>query len=149
MVGDQTLRQAVRAVLLTRDPAFDRRRTVHALVQQALLTSGEFCRTHDGQLYFFSRTERRLYDLAQRSFGHLVTSLSGLSATEYWYRFLLDLLQAECARDAPLAKVHTLASYDLATGVLAMSDGASGVWLREPGGEWLFTHNGDGGLLFL
>jgi hypothetical protein len=59
------------------------------------------------------------------------------------------MLQANTARTAPLVDVHTLAHFDPATGLLAVSDGAGGVWFRERGGEWSLTYNGDHGLLFL
>lgn len=150
MTFDTDLHGAIRAVMLdAKLPAFDRRRRVTGLVSDALRGVGDFCRTRDGRLFFFSRVERQLYDLEQRPFQHLLTSISGLSVTEAGFRFVLDVIQANTARTAPLVEVHTLAFYDLTTCLLAVSDGAGGVWLRERRGEWQLAHNGDNGLLFL
>jgi len=62
---------------------------------------------------------------------------------------LLDILQSHTAIKAPVVEVHTLAHYNAETGLLALSDGGGGVWFRERGGRWEFTHNGANGLLFL
>lgn len=147
---NRDLYSAIRNVMLDRAiPSFDKRREVTALVRGELERCGSFSRTQDGRLFFFLRADRRLYDLEQKPFQHLLTQLSGLSATETGFRFVLDILQASAATTAPAVKVHTLAHYDPVTGLLAVSDGAGGVWFRERGGHWKFTYNGDNGLLFL
>lgn len=149
-LADTSLHQEIRAALLDRDvPAFDKRRRALALVEDALLGVGEFLRTPDGRAFLFLKTERRLYDLDQRPFQHLLTSISGLSSKEAPFQFLLDKMQATTTRTARLVEVYSLASYDPVGGRLAISDGAGGVWVRERGGRWQETHNGDGGLLFL
>lgn len=145
-----SLPQAIRAVILKKDIApFDKRREVAQLVEGALRQYGRFCRTADGRLFYFSRPERRLYDLDQRDFQHLVTSTSGLSSTEPYFRFALDVLQASTSQEAPLVEVHTLAWFDPASGVLAISDGGEGMWVHEQGGAWKYGQNGDHDLLFL
>src|SRR2546426_11505332 len=81
--------------------------------------------------------------------SHLLTAVSGLSATEAFFKFALDVLQAKVTREAPLSEVLSFAHFDDSTGLLAVSDGAGGIWLRERGGSWMSAHNGDHGLLFL
>lgn len=147
---DISVRDVVRDIMLDGSlPAFDKRRRVTAMVKEALRDLGDFCRTRDGRLFFFAKPERQLYDLEQRPFQHLLTVLSGLSSTEPGFRFVVDVLQAETAREAPVVEVHTLSFYDPAGGLLAISDGGGGVWLRERRGTWMSTHNGDHRLLFL
>ena len=142
------LHQAIRTCVLDKEtPAFDKRRNVARLVREELFKLGFFCRTRDGRLFFFSRSERQLYDLDQRSFQHLLASTSGLSATESYFRFVLDSLQTEAGRAKPV-EVHTLAHFDLARGYLTISDGGGSVWRRERGGAWEHGCNGDNGLLF-
>src|SRR5262249_49601550 len=144
ILADASLHQAVRGAFLNREtPAFDRRRQILSLVDETLLGIGEFLRTADGRLFFFLKPERRLYDLDQRSFQPLLTAISGLSSKEAPFSFVLDKLQAQAARTARLVDVHTLTFFDPATGRLAVSDGAGGVWVRDRGGRWAPTHNGD------
>jgi len=132
--------------MLSREPLFDKRRTVVRLVREALALAGRFYRTSDGRGFFFNSVERRLFDLDQRPFAQLLTALSGLSRTEAVFGFVLDVLQAETARSAPEVPVHALAAYDMASGCLAVSDGAGGVWVRERGSAWTCTGNGDAAL---
>ncbi len=147
---DTSLHAEIRAAMLAEKvPTFDKRRRVAGLVDGALRECGEFCRTQDGRLFFFSRVERRLLDLDQRPFQHLLTSLSGLSSTESTCRFVLDILQANTARAARVVDVQTVAAYDPKTGTLAVSDGGAGVWVHERGTPWTLSYNGDGGLLFM
>lgn len=144
------LHREIREVVLDREaPAFDKRRHVARLVQDELCEVGRLLRTSDGRGFFFHEKERRLYDLEQLSFQHLLTSISGLSATENFFKFALDMLQARTSRDGTLAEVHTLAHFDAQRGLLAVSDGGGGVWLRESRGPWQYCHNGRNGLLFL
>ena len=147
---DSALHQEVRKVMLARKvPTFDKKRQVTSLVREALESVGHFCRTDDSRLFFFSYPDRVLYDLDQRAFQYLLTSVSGLSATESGFRFLIDVLQADTARAGRRVTVHTLAHYDQATERLAVSDGGGGVWTRERGGQWSQVANGTDGLLFL
>jgi hypothetical protein len=148
-VGTMLHEEIRSAMLAAKVPTFDKRRRVAELVDGALRECGDFCRTQDGRLFFFSRVERRLHDLDQRPFQHLLTSISGLSSTESTYRFVLDMLQATTARTADVVEVQTLAAYDMRTGTLAVSDGAAGVWVHERGAPWTLTYNGDNGLLFM
>jgi len=144
----KTLQSAVRSVALSDDiSGFDKKREIAGLIRSALVKDGHLCRTVDSRLLYFRKSERKLYDLDAREFGHLITTESGLGASEAYFRFVLDALQAEAARLAPTA-VHTLGHYDVATGRLAISDGGPGVWVRERDGEWMPSHNGADGLLF-
>jgi len=59
------------------------------------------------------------------------------------------LLQASANREARLVEVHTFAHFDNEQGILAVSDGRAGVWVRERGGNWQLRNNGDDDLLFL
>jgi hypothetical protein len=150
MLLDTDLHHAIRAAMLAEGvPAFDKRRQVVALVDDALRSLGSFYRATDARLFFFLKPERQLYDLDQRAFQYLLTSLSGLSATEPGFRFVLDMLQADTARTAPVVEIRVLAHYDPATGLLAVSNGGGGFWARERGGSWELAANGDDGILFL
>jgi hypothetical protein len=143
------LRSAVREIVLNkRIAAFDKRRQIAGLARAELTSDGFFRRTHDDRLFYFATRERRLYDIDQRAFGHLLTELTGLSPSEPQFRFALEILQSEAARSEPV-QVHSLAYYDAASGLLAVSDGGPGVWLREATGKWIYTHNGDDGRLFI
>lgn len=143
------LHQAIREIVLdTKTAAFDKRRQIRDLIRAELLRGGFLCQTADGRGFYFGKSERRLYDLEQRPFQHLVAALSGLSATESHFRFVLDALQTEAARTTAV-DVHTLSFFDASTGVLSVSDCGGGVWRRERNGAWKYGYNGDGGLLFL
>jgi hypothetical protein len=142
------IRGAVREAVLDKDSkAFDRRRKVLALTAAALKGAGHFCRTAEGRMFYFSKSDRRLYDLEQQEFTHVLTEVSGLSPTEGEFRFVLSMIQAEAARTKPV-EVHCLACFDVERGFLAVSDGGPRIWLRERGGDWNRTWNGDRGLLF-
>jgi hypothetical protein len=148
--GSDGLPDAVREAMLEKGvPAFDKRRHVEALITRYFDQAGHFCRTSDGRLFYFFNKERRLYDLDQRTFGHLLTMASGLSSKEGGYSYVLDKLQARTSRVAPEADVLTLSHYDSKTGLLAVSDAEGGVWLRERGEEWIWQPNGSNGLLFM
>jgi hypothetical protein len=123
---------------------------IRNVVRRAMLDSkqGFLCQTADGRGFYFNKSERRLYDLEQKSFQHLLSSVSGLSATETQFRFVLDCFQTEAARTKPV-EVHTLSFYDLRTRMLHISDGGGGVLKRERGADWEQGYNGDDGILFL
>ena len=149
-VGNRALQETIRDIVLSHHSPFDKRRIIRDLVKQVLLDGarGFVCQTPDGRGFYFHRAERRLYDLEQKPFQYLLSSVSGLSATEAWFRFVLDSLQTEAARREPV-EVHTLSFYEVEAGCLVISDGQGGVWRRERGGRWEQAHNGDGGILFL
>lgn len=148
--SDSDLAAAIREEALCREtPSFDKRRQIALLLQEWLTARGDFLRTDDGRAFFFHRQERRLYDVEQTPFRHLLTEVSGLAATENFLRFTLDLLQATANRTTRLAEVHTFAHFDNDRGILAVSDGSGGVWVRERGGDWKLQNNGDDSLLFL
>ncbi len=148
--GNRALREAIRDVALSEHPAFDKRRIIRDLVQKVMLDSkmGFVCRTTDARGFYFHKAERRLYDLEQKPFQHLLSSVSGLSGTETQFRFVLDSLQTEAARTEAV-EVHTASFYDPQTGGLVISDGAGGVWRRERRGTWEPGYNGDEDVLFL
>jgi hypothetical protein len=144
------LPKKIRAVVLNRRiQSFDKRRHIATLVMDSLQEHGDFCRTADERMFFFEKTERRLYDLEETSFGRMVTYLSGLSATEVYYKFALDTLQANEARQARLVRVHSFSYYDSETSLVAVSDGSGGVWFRERGAKWRLGNNGESGLYFV
>jgi hypothetical protein len=144
------LPQRIREVVLDREtPLFDKKREIAALIENELRSRGSFLRTSDGRGFFFSNSERRILDLEQTEFQHTLTEVSGLSATEAYFKFTLDVLQAKVCKTAPLAEIHTFAHFDLASGFLAVSDGAGGMWTRERGGDWREARNGEGGIFFL
>lgn len=147
---DESLRAAVRQTILDPDmKSFDKKRAAADLIRQSLIEWGDFYRTSDGRLFFFSHGERRLYDIEQQPFARFLVDKSGLSTTETFFNFALDILTAHVARKGKLAEVHTLSHYDVRTKMLTVSDGGGGVWRREHEGEWEEGKNGDGGILFL
>lgn len=144
------LPERIRAVALdSAIPLFDKRRHITKLIENTLHEIGEFCRTPDEQLFFFEKRERRLYGLETICFSRLLTNLSGLSATEAFHKFALDTLLAKQATQARLVDVHAFAYHDPETSLLAVSDGAGGVWFRERGGRWWLGGNGERGLYFV
>lgn len=148
--GGAELAAAIRGVALNRDtPPFDKRREIANLVRRELSGRGNFLRTSDGRAFFFDSHDRRLYDLDQSAFRYLLTGISGLAATETFFKFTLDLLVANANREARLADVHSFAHFNSDSGTLAVSDGTVGVWVRERGGKWCLRNNGDDDLLFL
>jgi hypothetical protein len=142
------IRGAIRDVVLDKEiKTFDKRRQILALAAAALKACGHFCRTPEGRLFYFSKFDRRLYDLEQQDFTHLLTGVSGLSPTEGEFRFVLSMIQAEAARTKPV-DIHCLAYFDPARGFLAVSDGGPGVWIRERCGQWTRSWNGEQGIFF-
>ena len=149
-VASRALKEAIRDIVLSNYSSFDKRRIIRDLAHKVMLDpkGGFLCQTTDARGFYFHKAERRLYDLEQKSFQHLLSSVSGLSATESQFRFVLDAFQTEAARTNPV-EVHTLSFYNTKTGALHTSDGGGGVWRRERGGGWEQGYNGDDGLLFL
>ncbi len=134
-------------VLNPKIPGFDKRRQVAELIRTRMEAAGFFCRAADSRLFYFREPERRLYDLDTRDFYHLLAHLSGLGATETFFKFTLDRLQTIASRTSPRA-IHTLAHFDDKRGVLAVSNGSTGVWVRVSGGAWAMQPNGRDGFLF-
>src|ERR1700722_6196105 len=110
------LPKKIRAIALNPEThPFDKRRRIAKLIMDSLQERGDFCRTSDERMFFFEKKERRLYDLEETSFARMLTNLSGLSATEVFYKFALDTLQAKEARQARLVAVHSFSYYDAET----------------------------------
>jgi hypothetical protein len=148
-VSNSDLPGSISAIMLDEEiKDFLRRRQVAGLVRQSLEQNGFFCRTADDRLFYFSKLERRLYDLDSLAFEYLASALTDLGKTESVYAFTLYHLKTTAARTEPL-DIHSLAYFDPATGLMAVSDGAAGVWIRERNAQWTYQHNGDNGLLFL
>jgi hypothetical protein len=140
--------QAVRQIAVDRTVhPFDRRRQIADLIERELKTRGLICRTRHGRLLYFSNSERRLLDMHQRPFHHLLETLSGLAATETIFRFVLGRLRSAAER-TPSVEVYTLSHYEPKSGLLVVSDGGRGVWMRERRGKWTRGFNGDDGLFF-
>jgi hypothetical protein len=148
-VNVEDLSGAITAIMLDKEiKDFLKRRQVAGLVRHSLENDGFFCRTADDRLFYFSKPERRLYDLDSLAFEYLTSSLTELGKTESVYAFTLHHLKTTAARTKPL-DIHTLAYFDPATGFMAVSNAGAGVWIRERDGGWTYQHNGDNGLLFL
>ena len=128
--------------------AFDKRRHMANLVENELSLRGCFCRTRGGRLFFFSNSERRLLDLDQAPFRNFLKSLTGLAATEQFFKFILDRMHT-AAEQAKSIEIRTLSHYDPKTGVLVVSDGDRRVWRREPRGKWTPGLNGADGIFFM
>jgi hypothetical protein len=148
--SNAALPQKIREVALDSEtPLFDRRREIAKLIENELLSCGSFLRTPDGRGFFFSNAQRRVFDLEQAEFVRILTELSGLSSTENFFKFAIDVLQAKVLNSARLVDIQTFAHFDPKSGLLSVSDGAGGMWTRERGGEWQEAHNGDTGIFFL
>lgn len=148
--AEQTLPRQIREVVLDRGTApFDKRREIAGIIENALRERGSFLRTADGRVFFFSKDERKVLDVEQTEFRRTLTQISGLSVTENFFKFSLDVLQAKTSKTAPIAEVHTFSFYKAADGFLAVSDGTGGMWTRLRGGDWCEARNGDDGIFFL
>jgi len=140
----------VRRIILTGDiHGFDKRRHVEEVLRKELTSKGEFFRTADGKAFYFNNEGRQLIDVEQVQFRRLTSSVSGLSATENYLLFAIDLLQTRAHTSARVVDVHSFSHYDVSTGVVVVSDGGSGAWRREIGGEWQPVKNGDDDIFFL
>jgi hypothetical protein len=141
------LHERVRDVALNDSiKSFDKRRGILEMVVEALSEDGHLCRTGDGRSFYFSKIARQLFDLDQREFGFLLSTVSGLSPTEGEFRFVLSMLQAKASQLLPV-DVHTLAHFDQSNGMLAVADCGPGVWTYQDH-VWKRGFNGDDSLLF-
>ncbi|HKW03576.1 MAG TPA: bifunctional DNA primase/polymerase [Vicinamibacterales bacterium] len=139
----------IRRVVLGSDlVAFDKRREVERRVRAELERQGEFFRTKDGRAFYFDHRDRRPLDIEQSTFERLVGQMTGLSMTESYLTFAIDLLRTRAMRSAPIVELHSFSHYDPSTGLVAVSDGGPGIWLRSASGKWESTRNGQGGLFF-
>jgi hypothetical protein len=139
---------AVREVAIKKGlPNFDKKRRIADLIASELKSLGEFYHTHDDRLWFLPNSERQLMELESRQFARMLTHISGLGKSEAFFGFALDSL-AVLADRTPAREVHTLSHYNEATGLLAVSDGGRGVWVRERGGHWQHALNGNNGIVF-
>jgi hypothetical protein len=140
--------RAVRKIAIERGlHNFDKKRFIADLVEGELKSRGEFYRTYDFLQYFLPNSERRLLELGRPEFTHLLTDVSGLSRTETFFGFVLDRLTVLARRALP-REVHTLSHYNERTGMLSVSDGGRGMWIRERGGHWQRALNGESGIVF-
>jgi len=144
------LHEAVRNIMLReKEKTFVKHREVATLVENYLAGQGSFYRTQDERLFYFDSGEHKLFDMQQRRFMHFLTDTANLSSTETVFKFVLDILQANVAFRGQLTEIYTLSYYDPPTGLVVVSNGGGGVWLREVGGEWVEAKNGENGVLFL
>jgi hypothetical protein len=152
---ESSVRNEIRSIVLFPSrgddavPDFDKKRLITAALQRELAQLGEFLRTVDRRGFYFLRDERRVLDLEQTPFQHTLTQISGLSATENYFKFARDMLQATTAKTAPLVEIRTFAHFDFNEQRLVVSDGAGGVWARERGSTWREGANGQNGIFFL
>jgi hypothetical protein len=143
------LYEAIRKIMLDRTTAkIDKPRLVADIVHHACCEGGQLIKSREGGLFYFRTDERRLYDLEGGGFENLLSDLTSLSPTEALFKLVRRLLIVRADRRGQIVAVHTGAYFDPATGFLAVSDGGSGVWMRERTGEWSLAFNGDQGLLF-
>ena len=139
---------AVREIAIeTKAPVFDKKRRIADLVESEFKSRGEFYRSYDGRQYFLPNSERRLLELGRPEFAHLLADVSGLSLTETQFKFAFDRLSGLARRALP-REIHTLSHYDERTGMLAVSNGGSGMSIRERGGCWQRALNGENGIVF-
>src|SRR5208283_5788855 len=142
------LARAVRKIAIERAlHNFDKKRHIADLVESEFKSRGEFYRTYDDLLFFLPSSERQLLALGRQEFADLLADISGLSQTETPFGYVLDRLRL-LARRALRCKVHTLSHYNQSTGMLAVSDGGTAMWIRERGGHWQRALNGENGIVF-
>ncbi len=143
------LHEKIRSVVVDAEKlAFDKRRLVAKLIREDLLRRGLSLRTTDGRAFFFDNERHRLYEVDGTEFEHTLTCLSGLSASEIYFKFALDVLQAKAFTSAPLSEVQAFSYFDAKTGFQAVSDGGAGMWIRERSASWRYAHNGSNGIVF-
>ncbi len=142
------LRSAVATIMLDRERReFSKRRAIAEAVLAHLDRGGFFCRASDGRAFYFRRAERFLYELDNEQFEYLLTRETSLGRGEAVFTFVLHTLRARAAELTPIP-IHTGAYFDAPTGRLAVSDGGTGIWIRERGGQWTRADNGQDNLLF-
>lgn len=148
-IENQNPQLAIRAIATNSDiKAYDRRRNIEQVIKKALLQRGKFYRTTDDRGCYFDEKEKKLYDLDQRIFQQYITDTFGLSITEDFFRFALDIMTSSVCRHAPLVNIYTFAYYDREKKRLAVSDGASGMWVCEEQ-KWTHVDNGTDGIIFV
>ena len=146
----EQIQRAVRRIMLQEKvKTFDKHRQVADLAHEHLARQGNFYRTADGRLFYFHNEAHELLDLEQTRFSRFFTDTFNLSYTEAVFRIALDFLQSAVFMRGVLTEIHTFSYYDPVSGLLAVSNGGEGIWIREPGGQWTKGKNGDAGLLFL
>lgn len=144
-------RSAIRAVITGKSISqHDRLRMVAHIVHRALSDRGDLYRTKEGHCFYFERKEKRLYEFGSLAFDQLIIEATGLSQTERYFRFSLDVISAFVARSGPLVRPSTMGWFDAATGAIAVSDGTSGMWItREGTADWSYADNGENGVIFV
>lgn len=147
IVGPKTEIRAVATDPEIKD--FDKRREIAEIIIKNLDRLGKFYKTNDGRCFYFYEVEKHLYEMEQRPFKQLVTDLFNLSNTETYFLFALDLTLSRIARHGELVEVQTLAFYDTRKDLLAVSDGAHGIWMHDSSGKWVHADNGKDGIIFL
>jgi hypothetical protein len=147
---EQSLSSAVRDIMNSKMPRFDKPRAVTDLIFAHFSAQGRWVKQEgDERLLYFSTPDRRLYDLDSRAFEYLIAHTTKLSPAETLFNHAVRRIVADVARTTVPTPVRALSHYDAASGLLAVSDGGPGVWVHaEPGALWEHVDNGTDGLLF-
>ena len=98
---------------------------------------------------FTSRTKKNAsYEIEHRQFIHFLVDESGLSSTEVYFKFALDMLLSYVSRHGQLVEISALSICNLKKGNLIVSNSGNGIW-KYQGNHWIEENNGLSEGLFL
>ena len=138
------LADAVRAIRSGKGKPFLIREGVAHLVISCLLDRGKLICGSDGHRFYFFEDEHILYDLASDTFEEFLARTTGIVQTETdLFGYIVTRMHNK-AGELSSTEVGALSHVDSVTGTAYFANGPSGMFVRERGGDWRATHNGDG-----
>jgi hypothetical protein len=139
-----TLPAAVSAIRSEKGKPFKIRESVAELVLGSLLNRGKLILGSDGHRFFFFEPKHTLYDVSSDIFEEFLAQHTGLVQTEKEiFDYVITQMHNKAGALGP-TEVGAHSHVDLRTGTAYFANGPSGMFVRERGGEWRTTHNGDG-----
>ncbi len=145
--SEESLSTIIEEIMDDGGSAFAKRRSVAEAVNAVLLKRGNLVHSDTEALKYYALEKHELYDLRTEQFEHKLSSETGLCRTESEYKYVLEQLKTRAAM-LPAVPEYTLGHIDIDTGCLDISDGSTGVWHRDRGGEWLREYNGQRTVFF-
>jgi hypothetical protein len=135
---------AVREIRAGKGKPFVIRERVGDLVIGSLLSRGKLILGSDGHRLFFFEPKHTLYDLSSDIFEEFLALHTGLTQTEKdVFDYVITRMHNQAGALDP-TEVGAHSHVDLKTGTAYFANGPSGMFVRERGGGWRTTHNGDG-----
>ena len=120
------------------------RQSVGDLIIGVLLNMGKLILGSDGHRFYFFDAEHVLYDVSDHLFEEFLARHSGLIQTEREiFDYVITRMYNRAGELEPTA-VGAHSYVDPGTGTAYFANGPSEMFMREGGGEWRTTHNGDG-----